>query len=266
MFEPHKKIVNIAKKFALEKPLVIFSVETTGLKLSSDRIVEIAFLKILPNGRVVEGDYFFNPEMEINEEAQMFHGITDERVENEATFKQKAQEVRGIFENCFYAGYNIINSGLPFLRREFLRAGINFSYSVDDVYDAREIFSYMEPRTLSSAYKWYCGKNRKAHSGAASSCVAVEGILTEQFSRYKELRDKDFLRSVNTPRENSELDHERKFSWHRGEAHFNFSKYYGESLSSVAKDDPDFLRKILEMEFSEATKNIIRKALAEEGK
>jgi DNA polymerase-3 subunit epsilon len=256
-----EKLKKIVKLLKLDKPLVVFDMETTGLSLSEDRIVELAYIKVMPNGRYASGHFLFNPEMEIPEESVIFHGLTNAKVEGKPTFKQLAQEVKGIFENSYYGGFNIMSFGLPFLRREFIRSGINFSYSPKEIFDAKAIFHYMEPRTLSTAHKWYCGKTNRGHSGAEADTESAVNILGAQFEKYQEIRDRKFIEEVNRPKENNVVDDERKFYWLNGESYFNFSNYRDQKLSLVAQKDPDFLKKILKMNFSEANKSIIRKAL-----
>ncbi len=254
----YKKIVELIK---LDKPLIIFDLETTGLALSMDKIIQMAYIKIMLNGRVVKGSIFLNPEIEVSEEATVIHGITNEQLNDQPTFKDKAQELWDLFNGCYYSGYNVIGFDLPMLKREFVRVGRDFSYSLDDIIDSKQIYHYMEPRTLSAAYKYYC---RKEHVGAHDAMVDVEAaaeVLARQLEKYKEARDWDFIHNINKVDEERWVDNDRKFYWRNGEAYFAFSKHKDISLAKVAETDSGFLRWILSANFSDETKTIVEKAL-----
>lgn len=251
----------ISELIRLEKPLVIFDIESTGLSVSMDRIIEIAYLKIDPRGPVLKGDIFLNPEMEIPAEAAEIHGITDDKVKDEPTFKQKAREFWQIFNDCCYGGFNIVNFDLPLLRHEFLRAGMDFDYSSARIIDSKTIYHYMEPRTLSAAYKLYCRKNHEEAHSALADVEAVAEILGRQLEKYNEIRDWDFIYKIHHSSDDRFVDTERKFFWRNGQAYFYFSKYKGRPLGEVVKQDPGFLQWIMSADFSEETKDIIKKAL-----
>ena len=250
----------INKLIKLDKPLVIFDLESTGLSITMDRIVEIAYLKIMPSGVIYKGDILINPEMSIPKEASEIHGIMDEDVKDEPTFKNKAQDLWQIFNGCDYGGFNIMSYDLPMLRREFLRAGMDFDYSGSKIIDSKTIYHYMEPRTLSAAYKFYCKKEHvDAHSALADVEVTAE-ILEKQLTKYEETRDWEFIYKIHHQSDDRYVDNERKFYWRSGEAFFAFSKFKDHSLAEVALTDPGFLDWILSADFSEETKEIIRKA------
>ncbi|MDP2709518.1 MAG: exonuclease domain-containing protein [bacterium] len=259
-----KKFTKITELIPFDKPLLVFDLESTGLSLSMDRIIEVAYLKIFPNGSAMTGDQFLNPEMNIPEEVVALHGITDERVKSEPTFKEKAQDFWDIFNGCNLSGFNVIGFDLPLLRREFLRAGMDYDYSQAKIIDAKTIYHYMEPRTLSAAYRFYCGREHAdAHSALADVEVTAD-ILEKQLEKYGEIRDWDFVYKINHTSDDRYVDNDRKFFWRNGQAHFSFSKYKGESLAGVVKTDPGFLNWILTADFSEETKNIVKKALSGE--
>jgi len=252
------KINNLIK---LDKPLVIFDIETTGLSLSIDKIIEIAYVKIFPDGRVVESDIYLNPEIKISEESMAVHGITDEQVAGKPTFKDVAQTLWGVFENSYYSGFNIINFDLPILRREFLRTGLDFHYDSTQIIDSKIIYNYMEPRTLSAAYRHYCNKEHYDAHSALADVKATREILEAQLEKYAEIRDWGFINKIHKTDLDRFVDNDRKFYWRDSEAHFSFSKYRDVSLSKVAGTDPGFLQWILTADFSEETKNIVKKAL-----
>lgn len=255
------KLKKIVKLIPLEQPLVVFDLETTGLSITLDRIVEIAYLKILPDGSVFKGDWLINPEMSIPAEAVAIHGITDEKVKDEPTFKDRALELWEIFNGCYYSGFNIVNYDLPLLKREFLRAGRDFDYANAKIIDAKTIYHFMEPRTLSAAYKFYCEKEHEEAHSALADVEATAKILTKQLEKYSETRDWDFIYKIHHAADDRFVDSDRKFFWRNGEAHFSFSKYKGSSLAEVVKLDPGFLQWILSADFSEETKDIVKKAL-----
>ena len=253
----------IRKLIKLPKPLVIFEVETTGLGLSMDRVIEIAYLKLYTNGREKSEDVFLNPEIEISDESREIHGITDDQLKDKPYFREKAQEFWDIFYNCYYAGFNILSFDLPFLKREFARAGMNFEYSEKDVLDSKAIFNYMEPRTLSVAYKYYCNKEYEWPRSASKNVKTTLAILEKQLRKYKETRDLDFIRNIYKASTDRYIDNTRKFYWRNGKAHFAFSKYIDRSLSEVAEKDPKFLEWIIGADFSDETKNIVIEAMKE---
>ncbi len=252
----------IAKLIKLDKPLVIFDTETTGLFFSHDRIIELAYLKIMPKGQIFKADIFLNPEMPISAEATAVHGITDEQVEDKPTFRDKAQEIWEIFLGSDYGGFNVINFDLPILKREFLRVGMDFDFNQSKIIDSKTIYHYMEPRTLSAAYQFYCGKEHEDAHSAMADVKAVTEILAKQLEKYDEIRDWEFLYKIHRAAGDRFVDNEKKFYWRNGEAYFAFSaKYRDVPLALVAEKDPDFLRWIISADFSDETKNIVRKAL-----
>lgn len=254
-FEKFHKIIK------LDKPLVVFDIETTGLAVSYDRIIEIAYLKIMPDGKAIKDDIFLDPEIKISEEASAVHGVRNEDLVGKPTFKDKAAELFEIFDGCFYSGFNIINFDLLMLRREFIRVGLNFEYSNRNIIDVKTIYHYMEPRTLSAAYKFYCGKEHEnAHNALADVEVTFE-VLMGQIERYKEVSDLDFLQKLHNVRDTVYVDTDRKFYWRDGEAIFAFSKFRDVPLSKVVQTDRGFLEWILSADFSDETKIIISNAL-----
>jgi len=255
------KFRKIIKFLKLKKPLVIFSLETTGPSVSADKIIEIAYMKIMLNGRVKKGEVFLNPQIDISEESVAIHGITKKDLKDKPTFRKKANEIWDIFNNCYYGGFNIVNFDLPLLRREFIRVGMRFEYTEADIIDSKTIFNYMEPPTLSVAYNHYCHKDYlDVHRPRADVQAEVE-ILEKQLEKYEEVRDWEFINQIHSLHDDKLTEHKRKFYWRAGKAYFIFSKHRDKPLSEVVKTDPKFLRWILKANFSEETKNIVRKAL-----
>lgn len=257
----NNRIIQLLK---LDKPLVIFDLETTGLVMTMDKIIEVAYIKIFPNGRMMKDDMFLNPEMEISKEATEIHGITDEDVASMPTFRDKAKDLWEVFNGCYFGGFNVVNFDLPMLKREFIRVGMDFEYNTKDIVDSKMIFHYMEPRTLSAAYKYYCNKEHiNAHSAIADVEATAE-ILVSQLEKYQEAQDWEFINKIHQSSDDRFVDNERKFYWRNGEAYFSFSKHKDTPLSEVAKTDPGFLQWIMTADFSDETKNIVRKALGGE--
>lgn len=245
----------------IKKPLIIFDLETTGPAISEDKIIHIAYIKIMPNSRIIRDNFFLNPEMKVSKESMAVHGITNKDLTNKRTFKEKAHEIWGIFSGCYYGGFDIMSFDLPVLRREFIRVGMSFEYSEKDIIDSKTIFNYMEPRTLSVAYKYYCNKEHFDIYNAVSDVDVAIDILEKQLQKYKMIRDWEFIGEIHSPQQANFIDHKNKFYWRDGEPYLNFSKYRDTSLIELVKIAPNFLNWILKADFSEETKNIIRKAL-----
>ncbi len=253
----NQKISSLIK---LEKPLVIFDIETTGLSLTADRIIEIGYCKIFPDGREKEEAILFNPEISISQEASAIHGYTNEMLAGSPVFSDKAQEIWTIFHGCFFGGYNIQKFDLPFMKREFARVGMDFHYLPEDIVDSKAIMQYLEPRTLANAYRHYTGKELKGNHRAGIDTLAAKEILESQLERYRELRDWDFINFIHKRRTENQAENTTKIVWKKGEAHFAFSKYEGVSVDDVARRDPGFLRWILSSDFSAYVKCIAERA------
>lgn len=263
MFTRNSSLKKIYKMLNLDKPLVFFDIETTGVGISSDKIVEIAYLRIDKDGTVKKNDIFLDPEIEIPAEATAVHNISNETVKNKPTFKEKSQELWEIFSDCYYGGFNVIDFDLPILRREFIRVGMDFEYNNKQIIDSKEIYRYMVPRTLSAAYEYYFWKRFKEKRNALVHAEVSAEMLLKQLERYKEIGNLEFINKIHDVNENYHPDDLRKFYWRNGEAHFAFSKYIDQPLSKVAEDDPEFLQWVLSASFSEETKNIVKLAIKE---
>ncbi len=261
MFILSDKFKKIAKTLKLDKPLVIFDLETTGRVIYQDKIVEIAYIKIFVDGRVKKEEIMLDPQMLISREATAVHGLANKDVEGKPAFRKKAQEIWEVFNNCYYSGFNVLNFDLPILRREFIRVGMDFDYKISQIIDSKIIYQYMVPRSLSASYKYYCNKEFKQSHTAMGDVEIAADILVRQLEKYNEIRDWDFIGKIHESPENSHVDNARKFYWKYGKAYFAFSQYRDTALSEVAKIHPKFLKWMLSADFSEETKSIIRKAL-----
>ena len=263
MFLQSNKLKKIFKLLKLDKPLVIFDTETTGIAISTDKIVELAYVKIWNNGRIKKSNMIINPEIKITPEASSIHSIRDSDVKDKPKFRDVSQELWEVFYDCYYGGFNIMDFDLPILRREFIRVGMDFDYNFNQIIDSKQIYDYMFPRNLSSAYEYYCKKEFKHYHTALLDAEVAAEILAKQLEKYKVARKWEFINNIHQIDEDNSHDGTRKFYWLNGEAYFAFSKHKDKSLVSVVKEDPKFLEWILTAEFSKETKNIIRLALAD---
>ena len=261
-------------KLNLKRPIIFFDLETTGVDTARDRIVEISMIKVMPDGEEIVKTRRINPGMHIPEEASAVHGIYDRDVENEPTFRAISRNFFIYLEDCDLGGYNITKFDIPMLTREFSRAGLSFTTANRRIIDAYNIFCRMEPRNLSAAYKFFCGKEMKdAHSAEADTLATVE-IFEGEIRRYSRMAKEDFPQDVEKWPETLDefhafcnqriidsVDPEGRFKWKNGEAVVAFGKNAGTSLRRIAIDNPDFLRWILRSDFSVEVKNIASDAL-----
>ena len=265
---------NIMMELIKERPLVFFDLEATGVNILNDRIVEISVVKIFPDGRREVKTRRINPEMHIPEEASAIHGIYDKDVANEPTFRAISKNFFIYLEDCDLGGYNITKFDIPMLTREFSRAGLTFTTANRRIIDAYNIFCRMEPRNLSAAYKFFCGKDMKdAHSAEADTLATVE-IFEGEIKRYSQMAREDYPEDIEkwpetldefhtfcNQRMIDSIDPDGRFKWKNGEAVVAFGKNAGSSLRRIAIDNPDFLRWILRSDFSVEVKNIASDAL-----
>ena len=265
---------NIMMELIKERPLVFFDLEATGVNILNDRIVEISVVKIFPDGRREVKTRRINPEMHIPEEASAMHGIYDKDVANEPTFRAISKNFFIYLEDCDLGGYNITKFDIPMLTREFSRAGLTFTTANRRIIDAYNIFCRMEPRNLSAAYKFFCGKDMKdAHSAEADTLATVE-IFEGEIKRYSQMAREDYPEDIEkwpetldefhtfcNQRMIDSIDPDGRFKWKNGEAVVAFGKNAGTSLRRIAIDNPDFLRWILRSDFSVEVKNIASDAL-----
>ena len=241
----------------LQNPLIFFDLETTGVNASKDRIVEISYIKLMPNGTEVEKTLRINPEMHIPEEATAVHGITDADVADKPRFKDIAKELARVFEGCDIAGFNSNRFDVPLLAEEFLRADVDVDFSRRRFVDVQTIFHKMEQRTLSAAYKFYCGKDLDdAHSANAATRATYE-VLKAQLDKYPSLQnDIDFLSKFSTHNRNVDLAGRIVYNDNNVEV-FNFGKYKGIPVEEVLKTDSGYFGWILNGDFPQNTKKVL---------
>jgi len=242
----------------LNKPIVFFDLETTGIKVAVDRIVEISILKIFPNGNKESKTWLVNPTVPIPEETTLIHGITNEKVVNEPTFSELSDDIYQLIENCDLAGFNSNKFDIPLLAEEFLRVGIEFNMKNRKAIDIQNIFHKLEQRTLIAAYKFYCDKElTNAHSAKADTNATYE-ILLAQLDKYSELENNiDFL-SDFSERGGKFADLAGFIRYNqKGEEVLSFGKYRDITLKQIWNDNPGYFSWIKQADFPLYTKNIM---------
>lgn len=245
----------------LNRPIAFIDLETTGVSLSTDRIVEIAIIKVLPdNSRQVKRK-LINPQIPIPKTSTDIHGITDEMVKDAPTFKQAGNEIKQYLENCDLGGYNSNRFDIPILMEEFLRAGMEVDLSNRRMIDVQHIFYTMEPRTLTAAYKFYCQKELvNAHSAEADVEATID-VFMSQVDRYKNLGNSvDSI--LGTIGEEKVVDYARRFCFDdKGVEVFNFGKYKGRAVSEVLKSEPQYYDWMMKGDFPLHTKQKLTEIL-----
>lgn len=241
----------------LSKPIIFFDLETTGINIATDRIVEIAILKIYPNGAEENKTWLVNPVIEIPKEASDIHGITNEKVLNEPTFKELAPQISKIIEGCDLAGFNSNRFDIPLLAEEMLRAGVNFDMQGRDAIDVQVIFHKKEERTLSAGYKFYCDKElENAHSAEADTRATYE-ILKAQLSKYSDLENNvAFLNDYSTHIKRADFAGFILFD-EAGDEIFSFGKYKGQKAVEVLEKDHGYFSWVQNADFPLYTKKVL---------
>lgn len=243
----------------LKNPIVFFDLETTGINVATDRIVELCYLKIYPNGKEVSKTMRINPGMPIPPESTAIHGITDADVANCPSFKEVARSLANEIEGCDLGGFNSNRFDIPLLAEEFLRAGVDIDMSKRKMIDVQVIFHKMEQRTLSAAYKFYCnGDLEDAHTAEADTRATYE-VLKAQLDRYPELKnDMAALSEISSHTKN--VDFAGRIIYNdKGVEVFNFGKYKGRAVAEVFKTDIGYYGWMMQGDFTLNTKNVVTK-------
>ena len=228
-------------KLNLKNPLVFFDLETTGINITKDRIVEISLLKVHPNGKEEIKSRLINPEMPIPAQSTAIHGITDDDVKDSPTFKQVAKSLADMLEGCDLAGFNSSRFDVPMLSEEFLRAGVDFDMSKRKFVDVQIIFHKKEQRTLEAAYKFYCDKElQNAHSAEADTIATYE-VLKSQLDRYPDLENDVAFLSKEYSSFNNNVDFAGRIIFDdKGVEVFNFGKHKGKPVAQVLRNEPSY--------------------------
>jgi DNA polymerase-3 subunit epsilon len=252
----------------LVKPLAVIDLETTGINLSTDRIVEIAIVKILTDGKKIVKRKLINPEIPISEVSREMHGITNEMVKDAPTFRQVANEIKQFLDNCDLAGYNSNRFDIPLLAEEFLRVGLEFDFSNRQLVDVQKIFHMMEQRTLSAAYKFYCNKNLEGAHGAEADASATWEILEAQLAKYPQLGS-SVETIITCIGDDCIVDFARRMVMENGVEIFNFGKHKGRIVAEVLKAEPQYYDWMMKGDFPMHTKQklteIYRRTLLRKG-
>lgn len=245
----------------LTRPVAFIDLETTGVNLSTDRIVEIAIVKISSDGSRQVKRKLINPGMPIPKQSSDIHGITDEMVKDAPTFKQAANELKQFIEQCDLGGYNSNRFDIPMLMEEFLRAGITVDLSTRKMIDVQHIFYTMEPRTLSAAYKFYCNKELVDAHSAEHDVNATIDVLFSQMQRYPHLGDtvESILSVIG---EEKIVDYARRFIFDdKGVEVFNFGKHKGRAVTDVLRAEPQYYDWMMKGDFCLHTKQKLTEIL-----
>ena len=281
-------------KLNLQKPLVVFDLETTGLDLVKDRIIQISYIKVYPDGKEERGDELINPERPIPQLVTELTGISDDDVKDKPTFKELAQTIADKFTGCDFAGFNSNHFDIPLLAEEFLRAGIDFDFSKCRLIDACNIFRKMERRNLAAAYKFYCGRKMEedfeAHR-ADQDTEATYRVLMGQLDKYapganedeEKVLENDMDKLAEFSKTNNNIDFAGRIVW--GELKdrngktvldkdgnpqmvevFNFGKHKGLPVADVLRMDPGYYSWILAGDFTYNTKQVLTRIRLREAK
>ena len=272
-------------KLNIQKPLVIFDLETTGLDMVNDRVIQLSYIKVYPDGKETRGDMLINPEKHIPEVVEQLTGIKDADVADKPTFKQVAAKLNEEFTGCDFAGFNSNYFDIPMLAEEFLRAGIDFDFSKCRLIDACTIFKKMERRNLAAAYKFYCGRKMEedfeAHR-ADQDTEATYRVLMGQLDMYRPENQEDPERCLANDmdalaefsKQNDNVDFAGRIVWKdmtdgkgtpilgadgkpRRHEVFNFGKYKGWAVTDVLNRDPGYYSWILNSDFTLNTKQVL---------
>lgn len=248
----------------LKKPIIFFDLETTGINIASDRIVEISILKVFPNGNKESKTWLVNPEMEIPKEASDIHGITNEKVVTEPTFNELAQKVSEMIAGCDLAGFNSNRFDIPLLAEEMLRAKVDFDMKDRVAIDVQVIFHKKEERTLSAGYQFYCGKSlENAHSAEADTLATYE-ILKAQLDKYDDLEnDVAFLNEYSTFKKRADFAGFIQFDEEDDEI-FTFGKYKGQKVTTILRTDKGYYSWIQNADFPLYTKKVLKEIFERE--
>ena len=259
-------------KLNLKKPLVIFDLETTGLDLVKDRVIQLSYIKVYPDGREERSNEIINPERPIDPVITQLTGISDEDVKDKPTFKQLSVKLNETFTGCDFAGFNSNHFDIPLLAEEFLRAGIDFDFSKCRLIDAQTIFHKMERRNLAAAYKFYCGRKMEddfeAHR-ADQDTEATYRVLMGELDKYapgvdedpEKVLENDMDKLAEFSKVNDNVDFAGRIIWQEINGQrievFNFGKHKGKPVADVLRFDPGYYSWILGGEFTYNTKQVL---------
>lgn len=244
----------------LQRPIAFFDLETTGVDSAKDRIVEIAVIKLQPDGQRVSWVKRINPEMPIPAESSAIHGIYEDDIKDAPTFKQVAHDLKQFLQNCDLGGYNSNKFDIPVLAEEFLRAGIPVDFKERKFVDVQQVFFKKEARTLSAAYAFYCNKEMENAHNAEADVLATVAVLEAQLDKYNDLtNDVQALHEFTGGDEF--VDYARRMIMKNGIPVFNFGKYKGLAVEDVFRKEPQYYDWMMNADFALHTKQMISEIL-----
>ena len=246
----------------LDRPLIVFDIESTGTSPRKDRIIELAAVKALPDGTEEEKCWLLNPTIPIPPETTAIHGITDEIVKDCPTFAEKAGEIFAFFEGCDVSGFNADRFDIPCLEEEFARVGLNFAASQRRHVDVQRIYHRMEPRDLSAAVRFYLGRDHAGAHGAEADARATLEVLKAQMEKYPELpKTSAEMDEYLVPHDPLNADRMGMLRWKNGELTVNFGKKKGESLKKLLLNEPNYLKWLVKGDFDTEVRMIVQDLL-----
>ena len=244
----------------LNRPMVFFDLETTGTNISTDRIVEISVVKVMPDGEQIVRTRRINPEMPIPADATAVHHITDEDVKDCPSFRQVAKSLREFMVGCDFCGFNSNRFDLPLLAEEFLRAGVEVDFFDKAKYvDVQNIFHKKEERTLVAAYRFYCGKELEAAHSANADTMATYEVLCAQLDKYGDLENSvEFLSEFSSRGKSADFAGRIGYD-NEGKEVFTFGKYKGQRVEDIFAKEPSYYDWMMNGDFPQYTKRVITK-------
>ena len=246
----------------LKRPLVVFDIESTGVSPRNDRIIELAAVKVCPDGAEESKCWLLNPTVHIPEETTAIHGISDDDVRGCPTFAEKAREIFAFFEGCDLSGFNADRFDIPCLEEEFARVGKNFAPSSRRHVDVQRIYHRMEPRDLSAAVRFYLGRDHAGAHGAEADAKATLEVLKAQMAKYPGLpQTVGEMDEYLVPHDPLNADRYGMLRWKDGELTVNFGKKKGESLTKLMLNEPNYLRWLMKGDFDSEVRMIVKDLL-----
>lgn len=246
----------------LTRPLVVFDIESTGVSPRKDRIIELAAIKLMPDGEEISKCWLMNPSVPIPPETTAIHGISDEIVKDCPTFADKAEEIFEFFRDCDLSGFNADRFDIPCLEEEFARVGMAFAPSARKHVDVQRIYHKKEPRDLSAAVRFYLGRNHDGAHGAEADTRATLEVLKAQMAKYTDLpQTVEEMDEYLVPHDPLNADRAGTLRWKDGELTINFGKKKGESLKKLLLNEPNYLKWILKGDFDTEVRMIIKDLL-----
>ncbi len=242
----------------LKNPILFFDIESTGLNIAKDRIVEICAIKVMPNGDEEIKTRRINPTIPISPEAEAIHGISNEDVKECPTFKEVAKSMAQWMAGCDIAGYNSLKFDIPLLAEEFLRAGVDFDFRKRNLIDVQNIFHKLEQRTLVAAYKFYCKKDlTNAHSAEADT-VATYEVLKAQLDMYPNELQNDMKMLAEFSTRNKLVDYAGRIVLNENDVPvINFGKHKGKPVEEILRNEPSYYAWIMNGDFTLDTKRVL---------